>query len=179
MKPPRLLPVLALGLAVFASPLAIAQTPPAAPTRIAVIDVQKVLSESDAGKVAYDKLKKAQDDRVAVAKKMDEEIRKLDTEINTKRSSLSEAKLADLQKQLADKRVAMQRYAQDADREISQMRDRELQALESKIKPVIDALGAEMNLAAVFNKFESGLIYASDHIDITNDVIRRFNATRK
>lgn len=36
-----------------------------------------------------------------------------------------------------------------------------------------------MNVAAVFNKFESGLIYASDRIDITNDVIRRFNATRK
>lgn len=142
MKLPRPRPFLALGLALFASPPIIAQSASAAPTRIAVIDVQKVLSEPDAGKAAYDKLRKAQEDRVAGAKKMDEEIRKLDTGINTKRSSQSEAKLADLQKQLADKRVAMQRYAQDADREISQMRDRELQALESKSKPVIDAPGA-------------------------------------
>jgi outer membrane protein len=148
------------------------------PTRIAVIDVQKVLSESAAGKAAYDKLKKVQDDRMARAKQMDEEIRKLDAEINTKRATLPESQLAELQRQLADKRVTMQRFASDADREIGQMRDRELQALELKIKPVIDALGAEMNLAAIFNKFESGLVFASDRIDITDEVIKRFNATK-
>ena len=32
-----------------------------------------------------------------------------------------------------------------------------------------------MGLAAIFNKFESGLVYASDAIDITDTVIKRFN----
>ncbi|HEX2833624.1 MAG TPA: OmpH family outer membrane protein [Thermoanaerobaculia bacterium] len=146
-----------------------------APQRVAVIDVQKVLTQSSAGKAAYDKLKKMQDDRVEKAKQMDEELRKLDSDISTKRLSLSEDKLAEMQKQLADKRISMQRYAQDADREIGEARDRELQALEAKIKPVIDAMGKEMGLAAIFNKFESGLVYASDAIDITDTVIKRFN----
>ena len=144
--------------------------------RVAVIDVQKVLTQSTAGKAAYEKLKKMQDDRVAKAKAMDDELRKLDTDIAAKRISLSEDKLAEMQKQLADKRINMQRYAQGADREIGEARDRELQALEAKIKPVIDALGKEMGLAAIFNKFESGLVYASDAIDITETVIQRFNA---
>lgn len=175
----QLLPRIALSLA-FASVPALAQTASSsAPTRIAVIDVQKVLSESEAGKAAYTKLKKVQDERVAEAKKKDDELRKLDAEINAKRASLSESKLADLQRELADKRIAMQRYAQEADREIAAMRDRELQALEAKIKPVIDAVGAELNLAAVFNKYESGLVYASDRIDISAEVIRRFNASGK
>lgn len=143
--------------------------------RVAVIDVQKVLTQSTAGKAAYEKLKKMQDDRVAKAKAMDDELRKLDADIAAKRISLSEDKLADMQKQLADKRINMQRYAQDADREIGEARDRELQALEAKIKPVIDALGKEMGLAAIFNKFESGLVYASDAIDITDTVVKRFN----
>ena len=69
----------------------------------------------------------------------------------------------------------MQRYAQDADREIGEARDRELQALEAKIKPVIDGIGKEMGIAAIFNKFESGLVYASEAIDITDTVIKRFN----
>ena len=146
-----------------------------APARVAVIDVQKVLTQSAAGKAAYEKLKKMQDDRVEKAKQMDEELRKLDADINTKRISLSEDKLAEMQKQLADKRISMQRYAQDADREIGEARDRELQALEAKIKPVIDAIGKEMGLAAIFNKFESGLVYASDAIDITETVVKRFN----
>ena len=147
----------------------------ASPGRVAVIDVQKVLTQSTAGKAAYEKLKKMQDDRVERAKSMDEELRKLDADINAKRISLSEDKLADLQKQLADKRINMQRFAQDADREIGEARDRELQALEAKIKPVIDALGKEMGLAAIFNKFESGLVYASEAIDITETVVKRFN----
>ena len=147
-----------------------------APQRLAVIDVQKVLTQSTAGKAAYEKLKKVQDEKVERAKALDDEMKKLDSEIAAKRISLSEDKLSDMQKQLAEKRIAMQRYAQDADREIGEARDRELQALEAKIKPVIDALGKEMGIAVIFNKFESGLVYASEAIDLTDTVIQRFNA---
>ncbi len=150
----------------------LAQNPPA---RVAVIDVQKVLTQSTAGKASYEKLKKMQEERVEKAKSMDEELRKLDSDINAKKISLSEEKLTEMQKQLADKRISMQRYAQDADREIAEARDRELQALEGKIKPVIDSIGKEMGLAAIFNKFESGLVYAADAIDITDTVVKRFN----
>ncbi|PYQ31004.1 MAG: hypothetical protein DMF56_03610 [Acidobacteria bacterium] len=160
-----------IAVAALAAPVFAQNTP----ARVAVIDVQKVLTQSTSGKAAYDKLKKMQDDRVEKAKTMDDEIRKLDTDINTKKISLSEDKLADMQKQLNEKKIAMQRYAQDADREIGEARDRELQALEVKIKPVIDAIGKEMGIAAIFNKFESGLVYASDAIDITDTVIKKFN----
>jgi outer membrane protein len=163
--------VITFAVAALAAPMFAQSTP----SRVAIIDVQKVLTQSTAGKAAYDKLKKMQDERVERAKQMEDELRKIDTEISTKRLSLSEDKLAEMQKQLADKRIAMQRYAQDADREIGEARDRELQALEAKIKPVIDAIGKEMGVAAIFNKFESGLVYASDAIDITDTVIKRFN----
>jgi len=165
-----------LLVAVAAAALALPMFAQTTPARVAVIDVQKVLTQSTAGKAAYDKLKKMQDDKMAQAKSMDEEMKKLDAEIATKRLSLSEDKLTELQKSLADKRINMQRYGQDAEREIGEARDRELMALENKIKPVIDALGKEMGLAAIFNKFESGLVYASDAIDITDTVIQRFNA---
>jgi len=162
-------------ITIVAAALAAPMFAQSAPNRVAVIDVQRVLTTSTAGKAAYEKLKKMQDDRITRAQKMDEEIRNLDTEINTKKLSLSEDKLTDLQKQLSDKKISMQRYAQDADREVGEARDRELQALEAKIKPVIDAIGKEMGLAVIFNKFESGLVYASEAIDITEPVIKRFN----
>ena len=164
--------LVSIAVAALAAPM-FAQTTPA---RVAVIDVQKVLTQSTSGKAAYEKLKRLQEERVEKAKSMDEELRKLDSEISTKKISLSEDKLSEMQKSLADKRLAMQRYAQDADREIGEARDRELQALEVKIKPVIDALGKEMGIAVIFNKFESGLVYASEAIDITDTVIQRFNA---
>ncbi|HEX7191733.1 MAG TPA: OmpH family outer membrane protein [Thermoanaerobaculia bacterium] len=148
-----------------------------APQRMAVIDVQRVLQSSVAGKAAYERLKKMQDERVARAQKMDEEAKALENDINTKKLSLSEDKLNEMTKNLSDKKIAMQRYAQDADREVGEARDKELAALELKIKPVIDALGKEMGLAAIFNKFESGLVYASDAIDITDTVVKRFDAS--
>ena len=147
----------------------------AAPARFAVIDVQRVLNTSVAGKAAQEKLKKLNDDKAARAQKMQDELASLNNDINTKKISLSEDKLAEMQKQIADKQVALQRYGQDAERELGEARDRELQALEAKIKPVIDSIGKEMGLAAIFNKFESGLVYASDAIDITDTVIKRFN----
>jgi outer membrane protein len=160
-----------------AATLALPMFAQSAPQRVAVIDVQKVLQTSNAGKAAYEKLKKFQDERIARAQKMDEEIRTLDNDLNTKKLSLSEEKVADMQKQIADKKIAMQRFAQDADREVGEQRDKALLELENKIKPVIDQIGKEMGLAAIFNKFESGLVYASDAIDITDSVIAKFNAS--
>ena len=164
--------LVSVAVAALAAPM-FAQTTPA---RVAVIDVNKVLTQSTAGKAAYDKLTKMREERMERAKGLDEELKKLDADVASKRLSLSEDKLAEMQKQIADKRINMQRYAQDAEREIGEARDRELLALETKIKPVIDTLGKEMGLAAIFNKFESGLVYASDAIDITDTVIQRFNA---
>jgi outer membrane protein len=164
--------LISIAVAALAAPMFAQNTP----ARVAVVDVQKVLTQSTAGKAAYEKLKKMQEDRLNKAKQMDEEMKKLETDLNTKRISLAEDKLAEMSKQLADKKIAMQRYAQDADREIGEARDRELQALQVKIEPVIDALGKEMGLALIFNKFESGLVYASDAVEITDTVIQRFNA---
>ena len=160
------LAVAALALPTFAQ---------SAPARVAVIDVNKVLMSSSAGKSAYEKLKKMQDDRVAQAKKLDDEIAALDKDINEKKLTLSEEKLADMTKRLSDKKIAMQRFAQDADRDIGEARDRSLAELEQRIKPVIDKIGKEMGLAVIFNKFESGLVYASDAIDITDSVVKQFN----
>ena len=101
--------VISIAVAALAVPM-FAQN---APQRFAVIDVQKVLTQSSAGKAAYDKLKKMQDDRVEKAKAMDDEIKKLDSDINTKKISLSDDKITDMQKQLADKQVALQRFLGD------------------------------------------------------------------
>ena len=164
--------LVSMAMAALAAPL-FAQT--TVPARVAVIDVQKVLTTSTAGKAAYDRLKKLQDDRVTKMQKMDEEVKTLGSELQTKKLSLSEEKQAEMAKTITDKQTALQRYAQDADKEVSEARDKALQELDGKIKPIIDSIGKEMGLAAIFNKFESGLIYASEAIDITETVIKRFN----
>jgi outer membrane protein len=167
--------LVSMALAALAAPL-FAQT--TVPARLAVIDVQRVLTTSTAGKAAYERLKKLQDDRVAKMQKMDDEVKGMANELNTKKLSLSDEKQAEMAKQIADKQTTMQRFAQDADKEVTDARDKALEELNKKIVPVVDVIGKEMGLAAIFNKFESGLIYASDAIDITDTVIKRFNESQ-
>lgn len=164
--------MLVMVAAVLAVP-ALAQT--TVPARVAVINVQRVLAESNAGRVALEKLGKMQNDRQARLKKMDDEIRALDTELSQKRLSLSQQKIDEMAKQISDRRITLQRAAQDAERELQEARDAELKAMEEQIMPLIDEMGKEMGFAAIFNKFESGLVYASPAIEITDTVIKRYN----
>lgn len=144
------------------------------PTRIAVIDVQRVLGQSTAGRAATAKIKQLQESRMSRAKVLDEELRKLTTQLSA--AGVTPARRAQLEGQIAEKRIAMQRFAEDADKEIGSTRDRELLALETRIKPIVDGVGKELQLAVIFNKFESGLVYANPSLDITDTVITRFNA---
>ena len=143
------------------------------PTRIGVIDVQRVLGQSTTGRAATAKIKQLQESSMSRAKVLEEELRKLNTDLSA--AGVTPARRAQLEGQIADKRIAMQRFAEDADKEIGTTRDRELLALEMRIKPIVDAVGKEMQLAVIFNKFESGLVYANPSLDITDTVITRFN----
>lgn len=150
-----------------------------APSRVAVINVQKVLAESTVGKAALEKLKKSNEEKTARGKAMTEEITKLEADIKQKQLSLGQDKLEEMARQLSDKKIAIQRFAQDAEKELREQQEKSLQELERKIMPVIQEIGKEMGFALIFNKFESGLIYVSDAVDITDVVLKKFNETAK
>lgn len=152
-----------------------AATAQAVPTRIGVVDFQKVLTESVPGKASIASLTALQNDRVAKAKVMNDELLKLDND--SKNPALTPAQRSAAQQRLAEKQVAIKRFAEDAEKDINTSRGRELQNLQNRLRPVIDSVGREMGMAAIFNKYESGLIYANEAIDITNTVIVRFNSS--
>lgn len=146
-----------------------------APSRIAVIDVQRVLAGSEAGKAAYEDLQNRQKQHVDRLKTQEDQIKRLEADFQQKRLSLSEDKVQELQQQISDRKISLQRSAQDAERELTAHRDRSLQALEKEIMPVINEIGKEMGFAVIFNKMESGLVYASDAVDVTDVVVKRVN----
>src|SRR5687768_9645570 len=98
------------------------------PTRIAFIDVQRVLGQSTAGRAATAKIKQLQESRMSRAKVLDEELRKLTADLAA--AGVTPARRAQLEGQISDKRIAMQRFAEDADKELGTTRARELLALE-------------------------------------------------
>ena len=166
---------LRVGLVVLAMAIAM---PAAAQINIAVIDVQRVVTESDPGKEALQKLKALQDGKIDEGRALQQELATLQEQMSKQRFTLSEERLAEMSKQVEDKQIALQRFQSDAERELDEARRRELGGLEGRIMPVINEIGAERGFTLIFNKFQSGLVYADDTVDITDDVIRRFNTSQ-
>jgi outer membrane protein len=143
--------------------------------KFAVIDVNVLVQDSAAGKEAMARLKKAQDEKIAQRKKLTDEAEALQKQLETQRATLADAKVAELQKQLEDRGIALKRFDDDAQQQLQEAQKKELDGLEKQIMPIIQEVGREMKLQMIFNKFQSGLVYADEANDITDMVLRRFN----
>ena len=80
-----------------------------------------------------------------------------------------------LQKEYQQKALDLKRFQDDAQRELEELQRRELTELEKKVLPVIETVSKELGYSLVFNKFQSGLLYADDAVDITAAVIQKFH----
>ncbi len=159
-----------LALVVFAGPVA------AQGLKIAVIDTEQILRESQAGKKALADLKKLQEAKENELKARQQEIKELQTKAADGRLSLAEDKLRELEKQLEDKVIAARRLQDDATRELNKRRDEVLALVDAKVMPIINQVGKEGGYTMIFRKFESGLIFVDEAVDITPQVIQRLDS---
>jgi len=175
-----LAPVRGAQAAPAASPASAAVTTgtgsPGGALRVAVIDTEKILLSSQAGKKAIAELKKIQDQKEAELRGKQQEIKDLQDKLAQGRLSLAQDKLTEMAKVLEDKEIALRRLSDDASRDLNKKKDDLLGSIDEKVMPVINQLGREQGYTMIFRKFESGLIYADDAIDITASVIQRLDA---
>src|SRR6188768_268987 len=82
--------------ALFTAPAAQAQAPAPAAPKIAILDVQRLVTDSVAGKEALAKLKKLQEGKVAEGKAKGDEIDALRKRLNEGRLSLADDKITEL-----------------------------------------------------------------------------------
>ena|SRR5215210_192770 len=169
-----------LALAAAAAP-AVAQpaapaAAPAGPIKIAVIDTEKILLSSVAGKKALADLKKLQEAKENELRGRAQELKDLQSKISEGRLSLAQDKLADLSKQYEEKEIALRRLQDDATRELNKKRDEMLAQIDQRVMPVINQAGKDLGYTLIFRKFESGLIYADEAVDITPVIIQRLDA---
>jgi outer membrane protein len=168
----------ALALGVLAGG-ASAQTVPATPPggKIGVIEVQKIVQESAIGKESLARVQKVQQAKQEDLQKRQKELREMEQKIQDQGKSLSEDAMEKLQKDYQSKALDLKRFQDDAQRELEESQRKELGELEKRIMPVINEVAREQGYALVFNKFNSGLLFADDKsVDLTEAVITRFNS---
>ncbi len=169
------LTIRAAALAVIMMAVAL---PAAAQVKVAVIDVQRVVTESDPGKEVMQKLRTISDAKAQEGQALQQELATLQDQFNKQRFTVSEVRQAEMSKEIEDKQIAIRRFQDDAQRELQDAQRRELGGLEERILPIINQVGQEQGLTLIFNKFQSGLVYADQQVDITDTVIQRFNTAQ-
>jgi outer membrane protein len=151
-----------------------AQGAPAMP-KIGVLEVQRIVQESAVGKESLARVQKLQQGKQDELTKRQKELRDMEQKIQDQGKSLSEDAMEKLQKDYQTKALDLKRAQDDAQRELEETQRKELGELERRVMPVIDAVAKEQGLTLVFNKFQSGLLYADTNVDITEAVIAKFN----
>jgi outer membrane protein len=167
------LSVLAIALSLSVPALA-----SAADLKVAYVDFQRVLLDVDDGKAAKARLQKWLESRQKEIDAEQETLRKEKETLDKQASAMSEEtriqKATDLQKKVYDLAQKWEKSrAEAADKE-----RKEMEPIIGKIDEVIRRIAERDGLSMVFEKRDSGLVFALDQYDLTTEVIRTYNNSK-
>ncbi len=146
--------------------------------KIGVVNSQDVLEKSAEGKKIIARLTEADKANNAAIVKLDDEIRALQTKLNTQRITLTEEAIMQLSYELDRKNTDRKRKAEDAYTSINELRDRLFKKLQDEIVPLVEQIGKEKGMDIIFDLYKSGAVYCSPAIDFTAEVIKRYDALK-
>ncbi len=146
--------------------------------KIGVINSQEVLEKSAEGKRVIARLQERDKANQAALTKIDDDIRQLETKLNTQRLTLSEEALYQMNSDLEKKRTDRKRLAEDSFRDWQDLQLKLFNRVQSELIPIIEQLGKEKGFDVIFDLAKSGAVYFNPVIDLTAEVIKRYDASK-
>ncbi len=149
----------------------------AQPVRLAVVDMQQILNQSARGKAAKQKLDQ---DRNARQKEMDarqQELQKMQAELEKQAPVLSEQAKRERSETLQRKVRDVRRMMEDANRDFEKRVQETEMEITREIVVIIQEFGKDQGYTAVLER--SMLLHASPSVDVTAEVIKRYDAKQK
>ncbi|MBZ0112108.1 MAG: OmpH family outer membrane protein [Thermoanaerobaculia bacterium] len=147
-----------------------------APLKIAVVDLDLIVSESPAGKALEAKLQDFQKQARAEFDAMNEKARGIRQRLTDGANSLAPEELANLQKQFEDEQLKIRRLGDDKTREGQKMQSEGLQQIEKQLEPIFQSIRDENGYDLILNRVPGVVVMVGERIDITQKVIDRINA---
>ncbi len=139
--------------------------------KIAMVDMQRVINETKAGKAARNKLEKSSKTKQA---KFDKKRAALESEA-AKLGSLSGQKLAAAQEKLQRESMELQNMLMALEQELADQQNKLLEKMYKNSKEIVAALAKEKGLDLVLVRDPMTVIYAKDGLDLTTEVVKRYN----
>ena len=170
----------ALSLILFVSMVlasGYAQQPQAA-SKIGVINSQEILEKSSEGKKVISQLQAKDKQYQADLTKRDDEIRQLETRLNTQQLTLTQDALIQLNTDLEKKRTDRKRIQEDAAADMQNLQVRLFSKVQNELIAIVEALGKERGFDMIIDLGKSGAVYWNPATDLTAEVIKRYDASR-
>jgi outer membrane protein len=159
---------LAVTIAVAAGPVQ-AKVPPVG--RVAMVDMQRVLNETSAGKEARKSLEASSQ---AKQSKLDKKRAKLEADF-AKLKNLDGEKLAAAQERLQRESMELQSMLVALQNELGQQEAKLLEKMYANSQVIVAKLAKELDLDLVLVRDQMTVIYTQASLDITDRVIKRYD----
>lgn len=146
--------------------------------KLGYIDLQDALSSSVAGKRAAEKLKKGRDVLIDAIKAKEDELRAIQEQLAKQASMLTEETLKEKQDDFRKRMKDYDRFKTDSAQEWENKKKEMEDKILSEVIKVVEDLGKKKGFTIIFAR-EQGILYASDAIDLTKEVIAAYDASQK
>lgn len=158
--------------------LALPLSAAAQPTpKIAYVDYQRVLLEVDEGKAAKARLQKWLESRQKEIDREQEALRKEQELLQKQASAMSDEVRTQKMTELQKKVMALGQKYEGSRAEAANKERQEMEPIVGKIDQIIGRIAERDGLSMVFEKRDSGLVFALSQLDLTNEVVRTYNAS--
>ncbi len=144
-------------------------------TKIAVIDMQKVVRNSKAGKRAMKELNKKFESLKRKLQAKQKELKAFKLDLEKKAPLMSEEARAEKERQYKKMLREFQDQSEDAQYEMRNAEAKKMQPILKKLEKVVTKLGRDRKYLLILEKNMPGLYYVSPSADITNEVIKIFD----
>ncbi|HEU5305116.1 MAG TPA: OmpH family outer membrane protein [Gemmatimonadales bacterium] len=166
-----IIPVLLAGSSAWAQAL----SAPSGASRIAFVDIQRVLIRSQAGLAAREQLEreKAQMQREIDTRR--QELDKLREDLDKKGSLLTAEARREKEEALERKRRDAARLADDFQRDLARKEQQLLVRVQQDLVVIIERLGKQKGYYMIVERRGAGVLYAVPDADLTDELIRVYD----
>lgn len=154
--------------------------PPAvfpAGAKVAVVNPPRIFQESMEGKVALARVNALTQKKQNEGAEKNKQLQANQQKLQTSGTLLSDAARTALEKEIEKEQVDIQRFQQDAQAEINELQNEVQQEFVRKVTPILAQVGAEKGLHLII-QVDAGVAWIEPGLDITNDVIKKLDATK-
>jgi outer membrane protein len=149
-----------------------------ADTKVAYVDLQRIMLEVDDGKAAKARLQKWLDERQKEIDKEQEALKKEKAELDKQASAMSPEVKQQKAEELQRRVVILAQKWEKSRAEAANKERQEMEPIIAKIDQVVNAIAEKNDLAFVLERRDSGIVFARSQHDISNEVIRAYNAQK-